>query len=96
MTVIQRKVCLLGATAVGKTSLVRQFVVTYAINFVILAVGSVVLDVLSRGRVELELGGFLVLLLTLLITLFDRYRPAQIPRFQHGLTVARPDIPIPG
>jgi hypothetical protein len=50
----------------------------------------------SGGRVELEPGGILVLLLTLLITLLDRYRPEQIARFGHDLSAARPDLPIPG
>jgi hypothetical protein len=74
---------------------IRQLVLTYAINVVILAVGSTLLYVASGGRIELELGGFLVLLLTLLITLYDRYRPEQLARFAAGQVQARPDIPIP-
>jgi hypothetical protein len=73
---------------------IRQLVVTYAVNVVILALGSTLLEVASGGRIELELGGFLVLLLTLLIALFDRFRPEQLARFPTGRVNAGPGIPI--
>jgi hypothetical protein len=73
---------------------IRQFLLTYVINLAILAVGSATLSIVSGDELDIRLGGFLVLLLSMLITLFDRYRPEQIARFPVGQPIARPDIPI--
>jgi hypothetical protein len=66
------------------SSAARQFGVMLALNLVILAIGQAVLATLTGRRLEHAL--VFVLLLTLIVTLYDRYRPIHLARFagQHG------------
>jgi hypothetical protein len=73
------------AIVLGRYSVVGQFVVTTAVNIGIVLVGQLVLDVL-RGQ-TLEHALVFVLLLSLIGTLYDRYRPIHVARFE--------DEPIP-
>jgi len=67
-----------GASA---PNVVVHFVATYALNLVLLTVLGWGLGVLTDGRIELQHGGFMLLLISLLITLYDRYRPEFEARF---------------
>ena len=67
------------ARALGYHTALRQFVVTLAINLGIVVVGQFVLDVL-RGQ-TLEHALVFVLLLSLIVTLYDRYLPIHVTRF---------------
>ena len=60
-------------------SAVRQFVVMLAINLLIVAIGQVILTSLTDQRLQhaLVFAG----LLTLIVTLYDRYRPIHLARF---------------
>jgi hypothetical protein len=62
-------------------STIRQFAGTLVVNLGIVAVGQLVLDVL-RGP-TLEHAFVFVMLLTLIVTLYDRYRPMYLARFGH-------------
>ncbi|HSM33338.1 MAG TPA: hypothetical protein VK987_04555, partial [Anaerolineae bacterium] len=73
----------------GPGPAVRQFVVTGLLNVAILAVVLFVLTGFEDVGPLLRRLGFLLLLVTLLITLYDRYRPEYVARF----TQARPEIP---
>ncbi len=61
------------------SSAVRQFVVMLAINLLIIAVGQFILASLTDRRLEhaLVFAG----LITLIVTLYDRYRPIHVARF---------------
>ena len=63
----------------GWQSAVRQFVILLAVNWLIALIGSLLLrqPVLGSGG-----GGFLLLLLTLLVTLYDYFRPVFTARFE--------------
>jgi hypothetical protein len=64
-------------------SAVRQFVVMLVINLAIVALGQAILTTLTDERLEhaLVFAG----LLTLIITLYDRYRPIHVARFAADL-----------
>jgi hypothetical protein len=64
-------------------SAVRQFVVMLVINLAIVAIGQAILTTLTDERLEhaLVFAG----LLTLIITLYDRYRPIHVARFAADL-----------
>jgi hypothetical protein len=74
----------------GFHSTPRQFVATLAINIGLVLVGQVVLDILRGPTLEHAL--VFVLLLSLIVTLYDRYRPIHVTRFQGepGARVADP------
>jgi hypothetical protein len=61
------------------TSAVRQFLVMLAINLLIVAIGQAILASLTDRRLEhaLVFAG----LITLIVTLYDRYRPIHVARF---------------
>ncbi len=58
-------------------SIVRHFLAMAALNSGIL----VAFAILMPGRVEFERVGFVLALLTLIVTLYDRYRPEYLARF---------------
>jgi hypothetical protein len=64
----------------GTGAALAQFVVTGLLNIGIVAVIAVIFEVLGTP-VDLTNAGFLVLLVTLLVTLYDRYRPEYLARF---------------
>ncbi len=79
---------LLERQGFGPGPAVRQFIVTGLLNIVVVAVMFFVLDVLGS-----PIGGdrtmFFVILITLLMTLYDRYRPEYLARFR------KDDVPAP-
>ena len=62
------------------SSAVRQFFVMLAINLLIVAVGQAIISSLTDRRLEhaIVFAG----LITLIVTLYDRYRPIHVARFQ--------------
>ena len=60
-------------------STIRQFGAMLVVNVVVVAIGQVVLASLTGRRLEHAL--VFVLLLTLIVTLYDRYRPIHLARF---------------
>jgi hypothetical protein len=62
------------------SSAVRQFMVMLAINLLIVAVGQFILASLTDRRLEhaVVFAG----LITLIVTLYDRYRPIHVARFE--------------
>ena len=64
----------------GPTAALRQFLFTVLLNLGILAVIVVVFEVMGRP-VDLANTFFYLLLITLLVTLYDRYRPEYVARF---------------
>ncbi len=64
----------------GPGAALRQFVVTGLLNIAIVGVLLLVFDVLGAPAEPTRLG-FFVVLVTLLITLYDRYRPEYLARF---------------
>jgi hypothetical protein len=67
------------ATRLGYHTAIRQFLGTLAVNLAIVAVGQLVLEALSGPT--LEHAYIFVLLLSLIVTLYDRYRPVHVTRF---------------
>jgi hypothetical protein len=67
------------ATSLGYHTTTRQFIGTLAVNLAIVAVGQLVLDALHGPTLEHAL--IFVLLLSLIVTLYDRYRPIHVTRF---------------
>ena len=61
---------------------IEQFVVTLALNGAIVLVGQLILEVLRGGTLEHAL--VFVLLLSVIITGYDRYRPLYKARFRDG------------
>ena len=68
------------ATSLGYHTTTRQFIGTLAVNLAIVAVGQLVLDALHGPTLEHAL--IFVLLLSLIVTLYDRYRPIHVTRFE--------------
>ena len=62
------------------SSAVRQFLVMLAINLLIVAVGQFMLASLTGQRLEHAL--VFAALITLIVTLYDRYRPIHVARFE--------------
>ena len=60
-------------------STIRQFGAMLIVNVVVVAIGQFVLSSLTGRRLEHAL--VFVLLLTLIVTLYDRYRPIHLARF---------------
>jgi hypothetical protein len=71
----------IARSGVSISNVVLRFVAAYVLNLALLAVMGWLLGVLSGGRIELQHGGFMLLLISLLITLYDRYRPEFEARF---------------
>jgi hypothetical protein len=67
------------ARQLGYHTTTRQFLGTLAVNLAIVAIGQLVLDVLRGPTLEHAL--LFVLLLSLIVTLYDRYRPMNFARF---------------
>jgi len=65
----------------GPTAALRQFVYTGLLNLGIVAVMAIVFALLGSA-VDLVSAFFYVLLITLLVTLYDRYRPEYLARFR--------------
>jgi hypothetical protein len=65
----------------GPGPALRQFIVTGLLNVAILAVLLLIFDLLGAPADAPRLG-FFVLLVTLLVTLYDRYRPEYLARFE--------------
>ena len=64
----------------GPTAALRQFLFTGLLNLVVMAVIVVIFELLGNP-VDLVNTFFYLLLITLLITLYDRYRPEYLARF---------------
>lgn len=71
-------------------NLAWQFLATGAVNIGILAVLDVAATLLSAGSIEIRHSGFMLLLVTLLVTLYDRYRPEFEARFSAGAAACSP------
>ena len=71
---------LLERRGFGPTAALRQFLFTGLLNLLIMAVIVVVYEVLGTP-VEIINVFFYLLLITLLVTLYDRYRPEYLARF---------------
>ena len=67
------------ARRLGFHSTTRQFLGTLAVNLAIVAIGQVLLEVL-RGQ-TLQHALVFVLLISIIVTFYDRYRPIHIARF---------------
>jgi hypothetical protein len=67
------------ARVLGYHTTTRQFLGTLAVNLTIVFVGQLMLDVLHGPTLEHAL--VFVLLLSLIVTLYDRYRPIHVTRF---------------
>jgi len=70
------------ARRLGFHTTTRQFLGTLAVNLAIVAIGQVLLEVL-RGQ-TLQHALIFVLLLSVIVTFYDRYRPIHIARFGSG------------
>jgi hypothetical protein len=70
-----------GRRGFGPTNAFLQFVVTGLINLAVLVAILLVLLVLNEGEIAFRRLGFLLLLVTLLTVLHDRYRPEYVARF---------------
>jgi hypothetical protein len=70
----------------GPGPALRQFIVTGLLNLGIFVVIILVVEILSGEPVVFESLGFFLLLMTLLITLYDRYRPEYLARFSSADT----------
>ena len=66
----------------GFHSTTRQFIGTVAVNVAIVAVGQLILNVLHGPTLQHAL--VFVLLLSVIVTFYDRYRPIHIARFGSG------------
>ena len=82
---------LLERQGFGPGPALRQFVVTGVLNIVVVVVMFFVFDLLGYP-IAGENTLFFVLLITLLVTLYDRYRPEYVARFQQ----ADPGAPATG
>jgi hypothetical protein len=67
------------ARTLGYHTATRQFLGTLIVNVVIVEVGQLILDVLHGPTLQHAL--VFVLLLSLIVTLYDRYRPIHVTRF---------------
>jgi hypothetical protein len=67
------------ATRLGYHTTTRQFIGTLAVNLAIVAIGQFLLEAL-RGQ-TLQHALIFVLLLSLIVTFYDRYRPIHVTRF---------------
>ena len=67
------------ARTLGYHTATRQFLGTLVVNVVIVEVGQLILDVLRGPTLQHAL--VFVLLLSLIVTLYDRYRPIHVARF---------------
>jgi hypothetical protein len=67
------------ARTLGYHTARRQFLGTLVVNIVIVEVGQLILDVLRGPTLQHAL--VFVLLLSLIVTLYDRYRPINVTRF---------------
>ena len=63
----------------GWDTAVRQFAMMLAVNVGIVLVGRVLVAALTDRQIENAL--VFVLLITLIVTLYDRYRPIHLARF---------------
>ena len=79
---------LLERQGFGPGPAVRQFIVTGLLNIVVVAVMFFVLDALG-SPISGDRTMFFVILITLLMTLYDRYRPEYLARFR------KDDVPAP-
>jgi hypothetical protein len=70
-----------GRRGFGPTNAIVQFVVTGLVNLGILVAILTVLGIVGDGPIATERLGFMLLLVTLLTTLHDRYRPEYVARF---------------
>ena len=64
----------------GPGPALRQFIVTGLLNIVVVFVMFFVFDLLGYP-IDGQNTGFFVFLITLLVTLYDRYRPEYVARF---------------
>jgi hypothetical protein len=69
----------------GPGPALRQFVVTGLLNATIVVLLAIVFEVMG-SPIELYRTGFMLLLVTLLVTLYDRYRPEYVARFSRAGT----------
>jgi hypothetical protein len=67
------------ARTLGYHTATRQFLGTLVVNIVIVEIGQLILDVLQGPTLYHAL--VFVLLLSLIVTLYDRYRPIHVTRF---------------
>jgi hypothetical protein len=77
----------------GPGPALRQFVVTGLLNLAIL-IGLLALFGVLGSDVALERLGFMLLLVTLLVTLYDRYRPEHVARFSAPPGTKAPAQPL--
>jgi hypothetical protein len=70
------------ARRLGFHSTTRQFIGTLAVNLAIVAIGQLILEAI-RGQ-TLQHALVFVLLLSVIVTFYDRYRPIHIARFGSG------------
>jgi hypothetical protein len=70
------------ARRLGYHTATRQFVGTFAVNAAIVLIGQLILDVLHGPALQHAL--VFVLLLSVIVTFYDRYRPIHIARFGTG------------
>ena len=73
----------------GPGPALRQFVVTGLLNIVVVIVMFFVFDLLGYP-IDGQNTGFFVFLITLLVTLYDRYRPEYVARFSKTRRKPRP------
>jgi hypothetical protein len=71
----------LGRRGYTWDSAVRQFLVTLALNAAIVVVIAILLP-LSDNSVDLYMLSFFLLLVSVLITMYDRFRPRYVARFR--------------
>ena len=67
------------ARRLGYHTATRQFLGTVAVNVAIVAVGQLILNVLHGPTLQHAL--VFVLLLSVIVTFYDRYRPIHVARF---------------
>jgi len=70
------------ARRLGYHTTTRQFIGTLAVNLAIVAIGQLILEVLNGPTLQHAL--IFVLLLSVIVTFYDRYRPIHIARFGTG------------
>ena len=64
-------------------SAIRQFLVTAVVIWAVV-LGMTLITPLPGGRAALVQGLFFVILMSVLVTMYDRYRPRYIARFQEA------------